>query len=66
MGWTSSTIIACLVVSVILFIIFILWEKRVKEPLMDLAIFKIKSFSSAIISTFLAVMSRSGHMILTF
>ncbi|MEQ8221851.1 MAG: MFS transporter [Candidatus Eremiobacterota bacterium] len=63
-GWTSFTIIACLVASVILFIIFILWEKRVKEPLMDLAIFKIKSFSSANISTFLAVMSRSGHMIL--
>ena len=63
-GWTSFTVIACIAISLILFVIFILWEKRVKEPLMDLTIFKIKSFSSASIATFLAVMTRSGHMIL--
>lgn len=63
-GWISFNVIISFTLAVISFLIFILWEKRAKEPLLDLSIFQNKHFSYANITTFLAILTRSGHLIL--
>ena len=43
-GWTSAPILACLIVAVICIVSFIICEKKVKSPILDLALFKNPSF----------------------
>lgn len=49
----NSIIIVLFIVAIIFLFFFIQFEKRAKQPLLDLRIFKNKRFSSAITSTFL-------------
>ena len=49
MGWTNPLIIIGALLGFILFGIFILTEKKVAQPLLDLGIFKSKLFSMSII-----------------
>lgn len=44
-GWTSPSLIVSYVVAMISFIVFFTLERRVKDPLLDLSLFKNKSFS---------------------
>jgi EmrB/QacA subfamily drug resistance transporter len=44
-GWTSPSILFCFVVAVISFTVFFVIEQRVKDPLLDLSLFKNISFS---------------------
>ncbi|EHN15342.1 MFS transporter [Clostridium sporogenes] len=48
-GWESTIIITLLVTSLISTIIFIIHEAKVKNPMIDFKLFKIKSFTSSII-----------------
>jgi EmrB/QacA subfamily drug resistance transporter len=51
-GWGSSEIVAELSASVVLIAIFALIERRVKDPMLPLGLFRIPSFSGAQISAF--------------
>lgn len=53
LGWTSPYILGALVLAILLFIGFILTEKRVQKPLLDLGIFKSKLFSMSLIMALL-------------
>jgi MFS family permease len=44
-GWDNWGIYASFVVSAILFVSFIQWEKRCRDPLLDLSLYKYASFS---------------------
>jgi EmrB/QacA subfamily drug resistance transporter len=46
-GWTDSLILGLLVASVILLAGFVLWERRVADPMMKLELFKIRNFTVA-------------------
>ena len=48
-GWTSSKIILLIVTSVILMLSFFIYEQKTKNPMIELGLFKIKSFSASII-----------------
>ena len=44
-GWTSPLILGLFAASVVLFILFVLWEQRTAEPMVDLSLFRIRNFS---------------------
>jgi EmrB/QacA subfamily drug resistance transporter len=46
-GWQSSVIISLLISSGLLLIIFLVWEKSQKNPMIDLSLFKSRNFNGA-------------------
>ncbi len=67
LGWANKVILACFGISAVAFLIFILQEKKVSYPLLDLNLLKNKDFTFAGISVFLAVCSFFGlYLLLPF
>ncbi len=62
MGWTSPTVIASLVLGVALLIAFCIIETKVPQPMFRLQLFKIRAFTSGVLASFLAALSRGGLM----
>ncbi len=62
MGWTSPTVVASLVVGFALLVAFCIIETRVEQPMFRLQLFKIRAFTSGVIASFLAALSRGGLM----
>lgn len=48
-GWSSNKIISLITVSVILILAFLIYEARIKNPMIEFSLFKVKSFSASII-----------------
>lgn len=46
-GWQSSVIISLLISSELLLIVFLVWEKSQKNPMIDLSLFKSRNFNGA-------------------
>jgi len=55
MGWTDPVVLACLALSLAAFPFFLLREKTIPYPLVDLRLFRDKDFSFAGTSSFLAM-----------
>ncbi|GAA2816866.1 MFS transporter [Kribbella solani] len=51
-GWTSAPTLAPAVATVVLFVIFVAVERRVREPMLDLSRFRIPAFSGAQVAAF--------------
>jgi EmrB/QacA subfamily drug resistance transporter len=65
-GWTSIEVTLAFV-GLVLFGFFLLVERHVTAPMMDLTLFKIRPFSAGIFSNFLASIARGGtFLVLTF
>ncbi len=62
MGWTSPVVIGALVVGVALLAAFCVIETRVAQPMFRLQLFKIRAFTSGVLASFLAALSRGGLM----
>jgi MFS family permease len=60
-AWTSPVIIACMAISVISIFFFIKWEKRHLNPLVDLALFKNRTFVAENVSCALAYAFLAGN-----
>ena len=60
MGWTSPTVLSSLVVGVALLIAFCVIETKVAQPMFRLQLFKIRAFTSGVLASFLAALSRGG------
>jgi len=60
MGWGSPTVIAAIVGGILLLVAFIFVEKRVKMPMFNLELFKIRAFAYGNISLFLSAIARGG------
>ncbi len=43
-GWTSPLILSLFVVSALLLVVFVMWERRHADPIMKLELFKIRNF----------------------
>jgi len=63
-GWTSTKSIISYVVSVVSMILFILIERREKEPVVDLKFFSIPAFTSANLVSFISFMGLIGGIFL--
>ncbi|GAA1560331.1 MFS transporter [Kribbella hippodromi] len=51
-GWTSALTLELGVATAILFVIFVLVERRVREPMLDLSRFRVPAFSGAQVAAF--------------
>jgi MFS family permease len=60
MGWLSPWVLGGLIMGILLLIVFVLVEKRVTDPMFDLALFKIKAFAAGNLAGLLASISRGG------
>jgi MFS family permease len=61
-GWGSPRVIALLVAGAAFLVAFLLIERRVKEPMFRLPLFRIRAFTFGTLSTFLSAVSRGGLM----
>lgn len=63
-GWLSPLITGSLFGAVLLLVIFVLWEKHHKDPLLDVGLFLNPRYTFALTATFLAYMLISGNAFL--
>lgn len=63
-GWRSLNSYISYLITGISMVVFLLWEKRQAEPIIDLKFFKIPEFSFAIITSFIAFMGMIGGIFL--
>ena len=61
-GWTSPVILGAVAAAVVLVVACVLIERRVREPLIDLALFKRRSFDGALIDNFVFNLTLAGTM----
>jgi len=60
MGWSNPTVVAVMAAGVILLVAFVVIETRVRYPLFELALFKIRGFLFGNIAAFLFSLARGG------
>jgi MFS family permease len=60
MGWTNPFVLTCIIGGVAVLIGFGIIETRVKNPLFNLALFKIRSFTAANVANLVASLGRGG------
>ncbi|HEX4700838.1 MAG TPA: MFS transporter [Pseudonocardiaceae bacterium] len=60
MGWTNPFVLACLIGGVAMLVVFGVIEVRVDNPLFNLALFKIRSFTAANVANLVASLGRGG------
>src|SRR3954454_20287711 len=51
-GWGSPLIVGCLVVAAVLGVVFVLVERRIAEPMLDLTLFRKPAFAGASVAAF--------------
>ncbi len=59
-GWSSPYVIAGICTGIALLVAFVFIELRVKDPMFNLMLFKIRAFSAGMVSLFLAGIARGG------
>ena len=64
MGWGSPWVLASFVVGVILLVAFVFLELKVKQPLFDLRLFKIRAFNYGNFANFVSSLGRGAIMFL--
>ena len=62
MGWTNPVVLGSVSIGVVLLLVFCVVETRVPEPMFRLQLFKIRAFTSGVLASFLAALSRGGLM----
>ncbi len=62
MGWTNPAVIAELFSGTLFLIAFLIIEKLIKQPMFRLHLFKIRAYSSGVLSSFLSAIARGGLM----
>ncbi|HVV91018.1 MAG TPA: MFS transporter [Solirubrobacterales bacterium] len=61
-GWGSPRVLILLGCALVSMVAFVLVERRVKEPMFRLPLFRIRAFTFGTLSTFLAAIARGGLM----
>jgi len=64
MGWTNPVVLGSLALGVVLLAAFCVVETRVAQPMFRLQLFKIRAFTSGVLASFLAALSRGGLMLM--
>jgi EmrB/QacA subfamily drug resistance transporter len=63
-GWSSSSSIICYIMALILGIVFVLIEQRTAEPVIDLNLFKNRTFNITLSNNFIVFMGMMGSIFL--
>jgi MFS family permease len=61
-GWTSPRVMALLAIGIVSLIVFGAIERRVRDPMFRLPLFRIRAFTFGSLSTFLSAVARGGLM----
>lgn len=61
-GWASPRVLALFAGGALFLVAFVLIERRVKDPMFRLPLFRIRAFSFGTLSTFLSAVARGGLM----
>ncbi|MEM4089641.1 MAG: MFS transporter, partial [Thermoplasmatales archaeon] len=64
MGWSDPKVIAFFLVGIVLLVLFVLIERRVKYPMFNLNLFRIKPFTYGSLAAFLMSLGRGAVMFL--
>ncbi len=59
-GWGNPFVIAAIIIGILALIAFVQIEMRVKDPMLQLSLFRIRAFSIGNLSNFLSGLSRGG------
>src|SRR6202034_2592742 len=62
MGWTSPLVLGCLGLGLAILVALCVIETKVPDPMFRLQLFKIRAFTSGVVASFLAALSRGGLM----
>jgi MFS family permease len=62
MGWTSPTVLGALGTGALFLVAFCVIEVHVESPMFRLQLFRIRAFTSGVVASFLAALSRGGLM----
>jgi len=62
MGWTNPVVLGSVSAGLLLLLAFCVIETRVPQPMFRLQLFKIRAFTSGVLASFLAALSRGGLM----
>ena len=62
MGWTSPFVLGCVAAGIALLAVFVWVEARVKAPMFELSLFRIRAYTFGVISSFLSALARGGLM----
>jgi EmrB/QacA subfamily drug resistance transporter len=63
-GWSSTETIAAFVIGVVVIALFVVWESRVDQPMLDMSYFRNRAFSTATGGMILVFLSMFGVMFL--
>jgi len=64
-GWTRPAILACIAVAIAGFIAFVAYERRTADPMMDLTLFRDRTYTLAIVTVFVCFFAFYGILLLT-
>ena len=62
MGWTNPMVLGAIGLGIALLVAFCIIETRVAQPMFRLQLFRIQAFTSGVLASFLAALSRGGLM----
>jgi EmrB/QacA subfamily drug resistance transporter len=66
-GWTDSIVLGTIIGSVVVLTLFVLWERRTAEPLLDMSFFRSAGFSTSLIAIIVYMVTLGGIIyLLTF
>ncbi len=63
-GWTNPFVIGSIIIGILALGMFVLIEKRVKEPMFDISLFKIRDFWTGNLSLFIVSLTRQGLILI--
>lgn len=61
-GWANPLVIGLLSVGAVLLILFFLWESRAPEPMLQLGLFRVRPYTSAIMAALLAFIASGANL----
>ncbi|RRB02943.1 DHA2 family efflux MFS transporter permease subunit [Larkinella rosea] len=61
-GWDNPLVVALLTTGAVLLLLFLLWERRVREPMLQLSLFRIWPYTSAILAAFCGFVASGGNL----
>ncbi len=60
MGWTNPFVIGMVAGGLAVLLLFVLWETRIKDPMFNLELFRIRAFTAGNVAGLLAAVGRGG------
>lgn len=61
-GWNNPLVIGLLSFGAVLLVLFLLWEMRVREPMLRLSLFRIRPYTAAIVAAFCGFVASGGNL----